>query len=205
MRLFAAYALTASSLQVALLEPLGQASSIEYKGKPVDSLGTPLWRSEVCYIRQSGGQGLRGTPIDLLNDLCHLDSQQHRSSLEKCTVRAASVETAAQNMLQSLDLPSDILLQRWDELSGGESQRVYLCIVIALQPSICLLDEPTSALDDHNSKLVEKLLLDSGITLVWVTHSTDQVQRLEENSRTSILEYRSLNSVQSEHDTKMQL
>ena len=67
-----------------------------------------------------------------------------------------------------------------------------MCVLLALCPQILLVDEPTSALDDRNSLLVEKLLLESNITLVWVTHNKDQMERLQEEERTTVVRYRDL-------------
>lgn len=179
---------------LALFESFGDSATLEVKGKSANGLGgAEYWRAEVCYVRQQGGQGLRGTPQELLRDLSALHSQKKR--LEDTADTSKRLDRLVRNVqknIEKLELPVEMMSRRWDELSGGESQRVYLCVLLALCPQILLVDEPTSALDDRNSLLVEKLLLESNISLVWVTHNKDQMERLQEEERTTVVRYRDL-------------
>lgn len=60
------------------------------------------------------------------------------------------------------------------QLSGGQRQRVAIAAAIAAQPSILIADEPTSALDTvvqaEIVKLLDDLVCDTGMTLIFVTH-----------------------------------
>lgn len=80
--------------------------------------------------------------------------------------------------------------RKWDDMSGGESQRAYLSVLLALRPSALLLDEPTSACDGPSALRVENMLLDSGLACVWVTHDPSQVERLKLHARTRVESYR---------------
>jgi len=59
------------------------------------------------------------------------------------------------------------------ELSGGQQQRVAIARALAMEPKLMLFDEPTSALDPEligEVLNVIKLLADSGMTMIIVTH-----------------------------------
>lgn len=66
-------------------------------------------------------------------------------------------------------------------LSTGERQRLALVRAVILQPQVLLLDEPTAALDPDSTRCVESLmgsLLESGTSIVWVTHDREQARRV---------------------------
>ena len=95
--------------------------------------------------------------------------------------------------LDTLTLSTDMMDQRWDNMSGGEAQRVYMCMLLALNPAVLLLDEPTSACDEQNAKKVERLIVSSGMAVVWISHDPAQIERLKELDQTSLLELSTTN------------
>ncbi len=76
------------------------------------------------------------------------------------------------------------------QLSGGEAQRVALARTLANEPEVILLDEPTSALDEESKAeveaLIQRIIHESGLTCLLVTHDVEQVVRLAD--RVVILE-----------------
>lgn len=69
--------------------------------------------------------------------------------------------------------------QSFQKLSGGQQQRVLLARSFVNVPEILFLDEPSTALDPNSReeffRLVEKLNVSNGVTVVIVTHDMDYV------------------------------
>ena len=66
------------------------------------------------------------------------------------------------------------------ELSGGQKRRVAIAGVLAMQPSILILDEPAAGLDPSGRRNMLDLIRavhDSGVTVIMVSHSMDDVGR----------------------------
>ena len=91
-------------------------------------------------------------------------------------------EARLARLTERLALAPALLSQPWSKLSGGEAQRLHLCVLLALRPSVVLLDEPTSACDTEAALLVERMLAEvAGTTsaaVVWVTHDPAQAERV---------------------------
>lgn len=85
----------------------------------------------------------------------------------------------------SLDPPEEFAGKRLDEMSGGQRQRVAIALALANDPKLLLLDEPTSALDVSVQAgvigLLEELMAEKGIALIFVTHNIALVPYLCEN------------------------
>jgi NitT/TauT family transport system ATP-binding protein len=64
------------------------------------------------------------------------------------------------------------------QLSGGEQQRVGLARALAIEPKLILMDEPFGSLDaltrEHLQEMVQQIVADRGLTVLFVTHSIDE-------------------------------
>lgn len=87
----------------------------------------------------------------------------------------------AMDTITRLGLTSDNVHQPMETLSTGERQRLALARALELDPAVLMLDEPTSALDEDSTERVEheiRRLLERGVTVLLVTHSEAQIERL---------------------------
>jgi len=88
-------------------------------------------------------------------------------------------ELRAYQALKQVGLDDDLFYQSPFDLSGGQKRRVAIAGVLAMKPEILVLDEPTAGLDpkgrDEILTQVKKLQEESGITVVLVSHSMEDV------------------------------
>jgi ABC-type iron transport system FetAB ATPase subunit len=160
-----------------------ECRELSLQGKTIGSSGgiSPTeWRSQIIYVRQAGGQGMEGTPRDNLHGICQLGAQGKYKLEDRQAVERQFVV-----FLAHLSLSPGMMDTSWDRMSGGEAQRVYLCMLLSLDPAILLLDEPTSACDEENAKSVERMITESGVTIIWISHDPSQINRLEELEQSS--------------------
>ena len=73
--------------------------------------------------------------------------------------------------------PGGFSRRQWEELSGGEAQRVALAARLVLRPKVLLLDEPTASVDAASSERIRSASLRArdewGTTLVIASHDRE--------------------------------
>ena len=103
-------------------------------------------------------------------------------SLQLSLVGATEGYERSQELLASLGL-AHAADKYPDQLSGGERQRVAVARALVHRPRLLLADEPTGSLDADNSLAVIDLLLEAqletGATLIVITHAPDVAARLD--------------------------
>jgi len=98
-------------------------------------------------------------------------------------VPAIERETKARFFLEKVGL-GDSLKKYPSQLSGGMRQRLALARALAVEPKIILMDEPFAAVDTMTRERLQDDLLrlwqESGVTIVLVTHDTDEALYLSD-------------------------
>ncbi|MGN0413092.1 MAG: energy-coupling factor transporter ATPase [Lachnospiraceae bacterium] len=147
------------------------SGNIYYNGKDIhdEDFSKKELRSKVGLVFQYPEHQL--FEIDVFSDVCF---GPKNLGLDK-----KEVELRAYQALKQVGLEDDYFYQSPFDLSGGQKRRVAIAGVLAMKPEVLILDEPTAGLDpkgrDEILGLVSKLRKETGMTIILVSHSMDDV------------------------------
>lgn len=149
----------------------GQISgSLKFKGQALLNLNAKQWRKirgkEIGMVYQDAGASF--SPIrkigDQLYELVHVHKGWSMFEMRE----------QAEEILEKMQLPKDILDEYPFCLSGGMAQRIGILSALLLKPALFLADEPTSALDTITQMQVVKEMMnfqrEYGLSVLLVTH-----------------------------------
>lgn len=104
--------------------------------------------------------------------------------LQKQGLSKEEIDKRVVRVSEQVGLTEEILLKSPFELSGGQKRRVAIAGVLVMEPQILVLDEPSAGLDpvgrDDIFRLISNLHKNLGITIIFVSHSMEDVARLAE-------------------------
>lgn len=149
---------------------------IYFRDKDIDdvSFDKKMLRSKVGLVFQYPEHQL--FEIDVFKDVCFGPKNLGLSKEE--------IENRAKEALRLVGLDEKYWDQSPFDLSGGQKRRVAIAGVLAMQPEVLILDEPTAGLDpkgrDEILDQIEKLKKETGITVILVSHSMDDVAKYVE-------------------------
>lgn len=140
----------------------------------------------------------RNRPIDLRRSV-QMVFQDPLSSLNPCHSVAelitrplmlffgmtrAAARARACDLLEELELPSDLLERYPQQLSGGQQQRVAIARAFACEPELLICDEITSALDvtvqAQVIAMMQRLQQDRGTSYIFISHDLPVVARMSD-------------------------
>ena len=109
--------------------------------------------------------------VDVFSDVCYGPKNLGLSKKD--------VELRAYKALKMVGMDDDYFYQSPFDLSGGQKRRVAIAGVLAMEPEVLILDEPTAGLDpkgrDEILGLIKKLQAETGMTIILVSHSMEDV------------------------------
>jgi putative ABC transport system ATP-binding protein len=80
-------------------------------------------------------------------------------------------------LLNDLGLNNEYYTRKFDQMSGGEKQRVVIAVCFALERKIVLMDEPTSSLDsDSANKVLQLIKKMSDTSFVSASHNQEWIK-----------------------------
>ncbi len=104
-----------------------------------------------------------------------------QGNLQFAFKRSSATSQDWQHVLQALNL-EPLLMQRPNQLSGGEKQRVSLGRSLLSKPALLLMDEPLASLDWHSKQeimpYIQRISKEWQLPILYVTHSIDEVMQL---------------------------
>ena len=163
-----------------------QSGRILLDGEPLplgneNAMNKVRWR-RIAMVFQNGGAGLHPihTVLDQLIEpmRTHLDLQPD------------DAKSKARALLEQMGLPWEIASRHPHELSGGQSQRCFLAMALALDPDYLLLDEPTASLDPGTRAfLLQRLreLRSEGKGILLITHDLGSTASLADDTKVMYL------------------
>lgn len=149
------------------------SGNIYFNGEDIDSddFNKKMLRSKVGLVFQYPEHQLFET--DVFADVCFGPKNLGLSQKE--------VQLRAYEALKQVGLEDEYFYQSPFDLSGGQKRRVAIAGVLAMKPDILILDEPTAGLDpkgrDEILDQIAKLQKETGITVILVSHSMDDVAK----------------------------
>ncbi len=147
-----------------LEEPI--SGEIRFQNKPFDSYSPPVLRRSLLYIQQTPTV-MDGSVAENLLLPFSFKNNGHLTQPGQEKLGA---------LLREVHLKDVGMNDHAMNLSVGQIQRLCLIRGLLLSPEVLLLDEPTSALDRESAQavmtLIEQLNVESGLTILIVTHNT---------------------------------
>nr|WP_106782850.1 dipeptide/oligopeptide/nickel ABC transporter ATP-binding protein [Lysinibacillus timonensis] len=108
--------------------------------------------------------------------------EQYHKELTLSHFSYISKDVFIRQLLEAVELPSNVADKFPHELSGGQKQRVTIARAISIEPELIVLDEPTASLDVISQKAVLTLLTELRKTLnlsyLFISHDLAAVSQM---------------------------
>jgi peptide/nickel transport system ATP-binding protein len=168
-----------------LVDPPGRivGGSILFQGRDLAKLSDEEMRS----LRGNRIAMIFQDPMMTLNPVLRVDTQMIETVLAHEKVPEEEARSRARDALGMVGIPSpDERLKSYPhQFSGGMRQRVAIAIALLHRPDLIVADEPTTALDvtiqGQILAEVQKLALNTGTSLIWITHDLSVVAGLADD------------------------
>jgi len=172
---------TLTALSVLDLLPrtaLRRTGDIIFRGKDMFSLTA----EEIRRIRGNDIAMVFQEPFTALNPVMRVGEQIREVISAHKDWPKTRVTGRVEELLEMVELSSEITSRYPHELSGGMRQRIMLAMALCCSPDILILDEPTTALDVSIQKrildLIKRIQKENRFAVLFITHDFSVVNMI---------------------------
>ena len=164
-----------------LLRPPGRIvkGKILYHGQDIVQMS----EREILALRGNKIAMIFQDPLTSLNPLFRIDQQFIETLLtHEKGIKKSAAFGRAEDVLESLGISSERLLEYPHQMSGGMRQRIMIGMGLILNPDLLIADEPTTSLDviveAQFLDLLDDLRKQFNLTIILITHNLGNVAQL---------------------------
>ncbi len=162
---------TLLKLMVGLVSPI--SGRVLFEGRPLKEIAVRDRAKKIAYVPQS----MHFTyPLSVI-EIVEMGRHPYLGRFQPLNREDHSICERALKLCDALEFKDRF----YDEISGGERQRVLLASALAQTPQVLLLDEPTLSLDLSHQillfEIIQKLHREESLTVVVATHEMNMAGR----------------------------
>jgi iron complex transport system ATP-binding protein len=150
-----------------------QKGEITFGGQAIESLHSRERAKKIAYVPQS----MHFTFPLTVWEIVEMGRHPYLGRFEPMKKKDKDICERALKLCDALDFKD----RSYEELSGGEKQRVLLASALAQTPQVLLLDEPTLSLDLSHQvllfEMIQKLHQEEALTVIVATHELNLAGR----------------------------
>ena len=154
-----------TTIRIALNIIRPTSGSVSFEGKPI----TNEFSNDIGYLPEERGLYKKSKVIDVINYFASLKNLDKNRTADR-----------AKHWLNKLGI-ENYRVNKIEELSKGNQQKVQFITAIIHDPKLLILDEPFSGFDPINQQLIRETILsfvNSGKVVILSTHQMETAEKL---------------------------